>query len=544
MKRVLIVDDELPIINGLSLLFKRYFQGGYAVVGTARSGREAIEKSKTLAPEIILMDVQMPGITGLDAIRELSQEGGVKAFILVTAYERFDIAREALSMGVCDYLLKPVSRERLEIALRAASSYLDRVRLLNERELEFRDRQQRLVPFVKTAFFVSACRKEYHLTAGPGNDLGVFREMLQLPGETGVMGIASFAPPDGNVTASYERFCSVLQYKTLAFAGPLEDMRHCAWFLPLKNETSASQELDACLEVVQTAFSAQLATGEIKLSYGQPENLETIGRSWETAVRLFARGQGSGTFPSSYQETSAVAYTMQGHSLDEWSKENAACALDAQFYDEIIEGRFAMAGQSLERMLLPLGSVEPMERDIFFRIIAALSFAASKLSGGGVLSEKRYREFMDFSDIERLWAEGASQLFASNVRARFQTLQGRAAAAGAHSPFVVRALQYIENHYQEPITLESAAEAIGISSGHLTRLMSDELKRGFARTLIEYRTQRAKELLKKPNVSIREVSRLCGYPDANYFARLFRRLTGYTPREYAARMTRGENTDA
>jgi Response regulator containing CheY-like receiver domain and AraC-type DNA-binding domain len=152
MKRVLIVDDEIPIVNGLLLLFRRYFQSGYTVVGTARSGREAIEKCKTLAPEIILMDVQMPGITGLEAIRELSQEGGAKAFILVTAYERFDIAREALSMGVCDYLLKPVSRERLEVALSTASSYLDRLQLLNERELEFKDYQQRLLPFVKTAF--------------------------------------------------------------------------------------------------------------------------------------------------------------------------------------------------------------------------------------------------------------------------------------------------------------------------------------------------------------------------------------------------------
>ncbi len=529
MKRVLIVDDEIPIVNGLLLLFRRYFQSGYTVVGTARSGREAIEKCKTLAPEIILMDVQMPGITGLEAIRELSQEGGAKAFILVTAYERFDIAREALSMGVCDYLLKPVSRERLEVALSTASSYLDRLQLLNERELEFKDYQQRLLPFVKTAFFVKARQREGFQAGGPDNDLGVFREMLQLP-ETGIMGIASFSPPDGNVSAAYEHFCSVVQYKTVALTGPLEDMRYCAWFLPLKNEVSAlaaanagaAEESAEFLAVLQAAFSAQLATGEMQLSYGQPEKLETLGRSWDTALRLFAKGSPS----------------------DEWSEENAVSALDSQFYDEIIEGRFAMAGQALERMLLSLDQPGPMQRDTFFRIIAALSFSASKLAGGGVLPEKVYREFMDFSDIERLWADGARQLFASDVRTRFQILQERAAAAGAHSPFVVRALQYIENHYQEPITLESAAETIGISAGHLTRLMSDELKRGFARTLIEYRMQKAKELLKKPNVSIREVSRLCGYPDANYFARLFRRLTGHTPREYAARTVKGENTDA
>lgn len=548
MRRVLIVDDELPIINGLSFLFKRYFQADYSVVGTARSGREAIEKSMALAPEIILMDVQMPGISGLEVIRELSHEGGAKAFILVTAYERFDIAREALSMGVCDYLLKPVSKERLDVALRTASAYLDRVQMLNERELEFKDREQRLVPFVRTAFFVMARQKRGQTSVAASSDIALFREMLQLPSETGIMGIAGFWPSDGNVSAAYERFCSVLQYRTLAFAGQLEDMRYCAWFLPIKKETDTSQELSLFLGVLQGAFSAQLATGEMQLSYGQPEKLDALWRSWEQTITRYAISHSTGE----------RFFAEELHQEQE-SEERAVNPLDSQFYDEIIKGHVALAGQALERLLQSLdqqGQPQqglpqqgppqqgPPQRDSFYRIIAALSFAASKLAGGGVLSEKGYKEFMDFSDIERLWSDGAFKLFASRVRARFQMLQEKAATVGAHSPFVVRALQYIENHYQEQITLESAAEAIGISAGHLTRLMSDELQRGFARTLIDYRMQKAKELLKNPNVSIREVSQRCGYSDANYFARLFRRQTGQTPREYAARMEKGENSDA
>ncbi|MEN6296712.1 MAG: helix-turn-helix domain-containing protein, partial [Rectinema sp.] len=538
---------------GLSFLLKRYFQSDYSVVGTARSGREAREKSTALSPEIILMDVQMPGISGLEVIRELSHEGGAKAFILVTAYERFDIAREALSMGVCDYLLKPVSKERLDVALRTASAYLDRVQMLNERELEFKDREQRLVPFVRTAFFVMARQKRGQTSAVASSDIALFREMLQLPSETGIMGIAGFWPSDGNVSTAYERFCSVLQYRTLAFAGQLEDMRYCAWFLPIKKETDTSQELGAFLGVLQDAFSAQLATGEMQLSYGQPEKLDALWRSWEQTITRYAISHSSGE----------RFFAEELHQEQE-SEERAVNPLDSQFYDEIIKGHIALAGQALERLLQSLDQQgqpqqsplqqgqpqqsplqqSPLQRDAFYRIIAALSFAASRVADGGVLSEKGYREFMDFSDIERLWSDGAFKLFASRVRARFQMLQEKAATAGAHSPFVVRALQYIENHYQEQITLESAAEAIGISAGHLTRLMSDELKRGFARTLIDYRMQKAKELLKNPNVSIREVSQRCGYPDANYFARLFRRQTGQTPREYAARMEKGENSDA
>jgi two-component system response regulator YesN len=546
MKRVLVVDDEMPIVNGLLLLFKRYFQTEYTVVGVAQSGREAIEKAKELAPDIILMDVQMPGITGLDAIRELSRQKSATAFILVTAYERFDIAREALSMGVCDYLLKPVSRERLEIALRVASDYLDRSRLFDKRELEFRDRQQRLVPLIRTAFFCSV-RWQQELR----KNLGLVKEMLKINEDAGVLGIASFSPMDGNAGALYERFCSLIQYKTVALVGPLEDNRYCAWFLPMKkaaleSESIAASEISAFLEILRGAFSSELATGEIVLAHGQPEILENLERSWSAAVQVFA---GSTLIPKKGSDIAGISAAVGSAivqpqvnleiQLSEWEKNHASCALDAQFSEEIMEGQYAMAGQSLEKMLMQIDCSHTAARDSLFRIIAALSFAALKLAGGGILSEQVYREFMDFSDIEQLWNQAACHLFAAKVRERFASLQKYAVAAGSHSPFVVRAIQYIENHYQEPITLESAAEAIGISAGHLTRLMSDELKKGFARTLIDYRLQKAKEMLKKPNVSVRDVSRLCGYSDANYFARLFRRMTGVSPSEYTARKSGG-----
>ena len=196
--------------------------------------------------------------------------GGTKAFILVTAYERFDIAREALSMGVCDYLLKPVSKERLEIALQAASSYLDRIHILEEKELEFKENQQKLLPFVKTAFFVYLRQqrgakdrepRETKRTKALRDELNLYKEVLHISGEAGVMGIASFSPADGLANLLYEYFCSALQYKTIALAGPLEDNRYCAWFLPLKSKwinTAAEAEVTAFLELLSSSFHHSL----------------------------------------------------------------------------------------------------------------------------------------------------------------------------------------------------------------------------------------------------------------------------------------------
>ncbi len=557
MKRVLVVDDEPPIINGLSLLFKRYFQAAYTVIGVAQTGREAIEKCAQLGPDIVLMDVQMPGITGLDAIREISQTGAPRAFILVTAYERFDIAREALSMGVCDYLLKPVSKDRLEIALQAASTYLDRTQLLNARELEFKDRQQRLIPLIEEAFFLEIRRDALNHAQSPQGARGefarripLFKEQLSIAEDSGIVGFVSLSPAGGDAKSLHERFVSTIRYKTRALVGPLEDGRLCALFLPLRGDKGAENdrsgtrtERDSLHEVLKAGFATELATGELKISFGEPAPLLDLGRSWSGALRNFTRSPLSQDFTSA--EAKGAADASESLLEDPWSRQNAACARDGQFYEQIAEGQYALAGQSFEKMLLPLeGERAALSPNLFFSICGALSFAVLKLAGGGALSGEAYREFMDYSDLQALWSAGLRQRFAASARERFLSLQRGAAEAGLHSPFVVKALQYIESHYQEQITLESAAEAVGISPGHLTRLMSDELKRGFAHTLIDFRMRKAKELLRQPALSIKEVSMRCGYPDANYFSRLFRRMIGWTPREYAARQSRGEDANA
>ncbi|MBP7493991.1 MAG: helix-turn-helix transcriptional regulator, partial [Spirochaetales bacterium] len=110
-----------------------------------------------------------------------------------------------------------------------------------------------------------------------------------------------------------------------------------------------------------------------------------------------------------------------------------------------------------------------------------------------------------------------------------------AAEQRKYSPLIERALQYIKNHFSEPLTLESVADVVGVSPVTLSRLMSEELGMGFARTLIDHRIKKSQELLHRGNLSIKEISTTCGYQDPNYFTRLFKSITGMTPREYSAR---------
>ena len=84
------------------------------------------------------------------------------------------------------------------------------------------------------------------------------------------------------------------------------------------------------------------------------------------------------------------------------------------------------------------------------------------------------------------------------------------------------------------ISLESAAAEVPLSPGRLSRLFVEETGRGFSDFLTEIRIERAKELLVEPGASVKLVSAACGYPDPNYFARLFKKATGYTPSAFAS----------
>jgi DNA-binding NarL/FixJ family response regulator len=115
--RVLLVDDHQVVREGLKRMLD--LDGDIEVVGEASSGEEALAKAEQLSPDVILMDVKMPGMGGIDAIRELKSRESTAAVIVMTVYEDKYLA-QAAEAGAVGYLLKDVSREELVKAIRAA----------------------------------------------------------------------------------------------------------------------------------------------------------------------------------------------------------------------------------------------------------------------------------------------------------------------------------------------------------------------------------------------------------------------------------------
>ena len=138
MFRALIVDDEPIAIDSIEYIIKNNFSN-LEVGGRAKSGREAIEKAYNIRPDIVLIDIKMPGINGLEAIRKIQDMNPDAYFIIISAYDYFDYATEALSLGVVEYLLKPVKEVRLVEALKKAIDIISQKRNRISWELEMKE---------------------------------------------------------------------------------------------------------------------------------------------------------------------------------------------------------------------------------------------------------------------------------------------------------------------------------------------------------------------------------------------------------------------
>jgi YesN/AraC family two-component response regulator len=139
MYKVMIADDEKVAIDSLKFIIERNFSDA-EIAATARSGREAVEKAREHIPDILFMDIHMPGINGLEAIREIRKLNSRIAVIVLTAFDQFEYAKDAINLGVMEYLLKPVNRARVVEVVGRAMELIREEQEKQQKEQELREK--------------------------------------------------------------------------------------------------------------------------------------------------------------------------------------------------------------------------------------------------------------------------------------------------------------------------------------------------------------------------------------------------------------------
>ena len=112
MYKILIADDESIVIDALKYIIENNFPDK-CMIECANTGRKVIEQAEYFRPDIVFMDIQMPGINGIEAMREIRKTNDSIIFIVVSAFVKFDYAKDAIDIGVLDYINKPIDKDEI-----------------------------------------------------------------------------------------------------------------------------------------------------------------------------------------------------------------------------------------------------------------------------------------------------------------------------------------------------------------------------------------------------------------------------------------------
>ncbi|WP_320129762.1 response regulator [uncultured Sphaerochaeta sp.] len=168
MYTLVIIDDEIDQLEGLSQYFP-WEKIGFSVVGAFGDGRAALAYCKNHPIDVVLTDIRMPFISGLDLIKELSEEETVPLFCIMSAYNDFTYAKKAIYFGVQDYLLKPASFEEIETAFVKIRKILDG----NTIEVTASGEQNKDNPLINQALAIIAKRTNTCSLQNIAEELGI-----------------------------------------------------------------------------------------------------------------------------------------------------------------------------------------------------------------------------------------------------------------------------------------------------------------------------------------------------------------------------------
>lgn len=160
MYKIMLADDEGIVIDSVKFIIEKEF-GEECVIEFAKTGRSVIELAESFRPDIAIMDIQMPGINGIDSMKEIRKTNQNVIFIVMSAYDKFDYAKEAIKLGVLEYITKPMERTKLLSALKSAMKLVDKEREKRSNDLIIREKLETVIPVLESGLIYEILLQEH-----------------------------------------------------------------------------------------------------------------------------------------------------------------------------------------------------------------------------------------------------------------------------------------------------------------------------------------------------------------------------------------------
>jgi len=535
MYKVFLVEDEIVVREGIRNSIP-WENTSYILTGEAPDGELALSMILEIKPDILITDIRMPFMDGLDLSRIIKKELPWIKIIILSGHDEFEYAREALSIGVDEYLLKPVSVQDMLITMDKLAKKIDEEKSELLRIETMKAKIQTSTGMLRDKWlydFVSG-KIESASAIEKGREFGI--DLLGRSYTVAVMGIVCPAKKEGQLV-SVRRIVDSIMGRHEGSVWFSENEKR---FVLLYREAQGAASKESVLETVYTIASEMKREIEhntdCTVAVGIGEFAGRIGetaRSYSTALKILTYElsaglsqiadsnllpSGEGAFdPSGLQNINADIFHTR---LKYAAKKDI---------DSIVAEYVAMVGNSW-------GNTSEVNANplliyfLFGEIIVSASKIVEALNGDIkeiVPFSLNHDSIQDIISSPEKFSEALKSLLTVLIEFR------ESHSGGRYQSVIVKAREYIDNNFNsEDISLYSTAAYVGISPNHLSTVFVQETGENFIDYLTRVRIERAKLLLKTTAMKSVDIAAETGFSDPHYFSYIFKKNTGLSPREF------------
>ena len=525
---VLIVDDELPLREELRLFD---WQDCCAeLIGEAENGEEALELCRRLAPDVVITDITMPVMDGMDLFRRIKQEFPLTQVVLLTCHTDFAYAKEALKLGALEYLIKvSLLDSELQQVLDKAREAIQRERNYMRSEL---DRQRWELTRLLTSIGKEPERE------GIREACGAVLRSWQVPFPVGILRLHVHVRAQEALFAHRELQALLSEWESNWAPGTL----FRRWIAVGPHDYMLMERREADQVKGQQALSLLEQAG------GWMRNLQSALDARISYLRqragLYAA---AGTYVGAAADLSeALEQTKLPEAAFFYDGEGTVYAADALYrrYTAAEKGRVseaeAKARTELEKQTELLRQAESSRESLaqycrkdLFEWAVRFRPDPNALKAWLLSNLKLWKGHRDpLRRQEAAASFQAARTLAELISLIVREIEEQDGERPKQRKEVAMAMRLVSEHIAEPITLTWMADRVGLSSFYLSRLFREEVGESFNEYVTRIRIDKAIELLQTTSLKVYEVAEQIGIPSYRYFSVLFRNRTGVSPTEY------------
>lgn len=496
MYKVLIVDDEPIVREGLQYIID-WESYGFTIAGTAENGKIGLDKIHELKPELIITDIKMPGMSGIEMVREAKKDHLLSRFIILSGYSDFSYAQEAMSLGMLFYLLKPIDEDELIRMLKQEKKQLDEQKEQHENAKKYKDYTvlTKIKAYILNNEFSEEinCLSSYHSYQIIGchyDHRKISQDQLKAAIPT-IEEYTSFVFNHGNYL--YILLCQKEHQKIDHFQDQLQEQLNqltSKIYLSVSQESHSINQLQALYqEIIELEEKRYLFPTQPVLSY------EIIK----------ARLEGKDGVRNTRDELK--------NKLTEAIKERQKIKIT-----EILR-------QYTELYQYSNWSVEKMKADLANLVLYCIEFLES-------IMEKPVKEQEKNKIISVILAENSiiktieflNEVFYDFSQFFYETYEKQ--------DIVDEIVRYTKKNYHKDLNLAELAKDFNYSYSYLGKKFRAEKKISYHNYLDKVRIEQAKKLINSGSYYVYEIAEKVGYSNSDYFHKKFKKIMGVSPKQY------------